>query len=179
MSSFIAHLKTELLAYKEAFGLYDYAAFGWLLFLFLIILVLILLLARKKPRLSLFLVIVVLLLLFVAPFGVKYFLDQTVRKVDVVLDNSAKLQYASSLIVTGHLSNEGKVPYKTCQLTTKVFKIDSNKYKNALNSLKPLRKKTILLDKNLSKGQTMTFKVVFEKFTYAGEYNITLDAVCY
>ncbi len=175
----LAQIKQNLLDYVHALTLYDYVAFGWLLFLFLIILTLAILLGRKKPTLALFLIMIVILLMFVAPFGMKYFLDTTVRKVDVVTDKISKLHFASSLIVTGHLINSGKVPYQKCRVNAKVFKINENKYRNILNNLKPLRNKTIVVDKNISEGQEAMFKIVFDKFTYSKEYNVTLSAECY
>ncbi len=175
----IANLKSSFIDYIQALTLYDYAAFGWLLFLFLIILTLAILLGRKKPTLALSLIMIVILLMFVAPFGMKYFLDTTVRKVVVVTDKVAKLHFASSLIITGHIINSGKVPYQKCRVNAKVFKISENKYKNILNSLKPLRNKTIVVDKNISQGEQAVFKIVFDKFTYTKEYNVTLSARCY
>ncbi len=175
----LEQLKENLLDYLHTLTLYDYTAFGWLLFLFLIILTLAVLLGRKKPTLALFLIMIVILLMFVAPFGIKYFLDKTVRKVEVVTDKISKLHFASSLIVTGHLINSGKIPYQKCRINAKVFKINDNKYKNILNNLKPLRNKTIVVEKNISQGQEAMFKIVFDKFTYSKEYNVTLSAGCY
>ena len=106
----LENLKQSFIDYANSLSIYDYAAFGWLIFLFIIILTLAILLGRKKPSLAIFLVMIAILLMFVAPFSIKYFLDKTVRKVDVVTDKISKLHYASSLIVTGHLSNSGKVP---------------------------------------------------------------------
>jgi uncharacterized protein (UPF0333 family) len=137
------------------------------------------LLGRKKPTLAVFLVIVVILLMFVAPFAVKYFLDQTVRKVDVSLDEVAKLNYAEALIVKGHLKNSGKISYQKCHIEAKVFEINSNKYKNMLNNLKPFRNETILLEENISKGDEAVFKIVFEDFKNTHEYNVSLSGVCY
>jgi len=175
----IGNLKANFLDYVHALTLYDYVAFGWLLFLFLIILTLAILLGRKKPRLAISLIMMTILLMFVAPFGLKYFLDKTVRKVDVVMDKVSKLHFASSLIVTGHLSNDGKVPFQKCRINAKVFKIDENKYKNMLNSLKPLRNKTIVVDKNISQGEEAVFKIVFENFKTTKDYNVSLSAECY
>ncbi len=175
----LQHYKQSLIDYMHALTVYDYAAFGWLLFLFLIILTLAILLGRKKPTLAITLIMIVILLMFIAPFGIKYFLDTTVRKVEVVTDKISKLHYASSLIVTGHLINAGKVPYQKCRINAKVFKISDNKYKNILNNLKPLRNKTILLDENISEGEEVVFKIVFENFRYSKEYNVTLSGACY
>ena len=175
----IENIKNSFLDYIHALTLYDYAAFGWLLFLFLIILTLAILLGRKKPRLAIALIMITILLMFVAPFGIKYFLDNTVRKVDVVTDKISKLHYASSLIVAGHLSNAGKVPFQKCRINAKVFKVSDNKYTNILNNLKPLRNKTIVVDKNISQGEEAVFKIVFEDFKYTKDYNVSLSASCY
>ncbi len=175
----LQHIKQGLIDYIHALTVYDYIAFAWLLFLFLIILTLAILLGRKKPTLAIFLIMIVILLMFVAPFGIKYFLDKTVRKVDVVTDKISKLHFASSLIVTGHLINVGKIPYQKCTINAKVFKISENKYRNILNNLKPLRNKTIVVDKNISEGEEAMFKIVFDKFTYSKEYNVTLSGECY
>lgn len=175
----LENFKQNLIDYTNALTLYDYVAFGWLLFLFSIILTLAILLGRKKPTLAIFLVMITILLMFVAPFGVKYFLDTTVRKVVVVTDKVSKLHFASSLIIAGHLSNDGKVPFQRCRITAKVFKIDENRYKNILNNLKPLVEKTIVVDKNISKGEEAVFKIVFENFKYTDDYNVSLSGECY
>ena len=175
----LQNLKQNLVDYTNALTMYDYAAFGWLVFLFSIILILAILLGRKKPTLAIMLIMITILLIFIAPFGIKYFLDNTVRKVDVVTDKISKLHFASSLIIAGHLRNDGKVPFQKCRITAKVFKINENKYKNILNNLKPLENKTIVVDKNISQGEEAVFKIVFENFTYSKEYNVSLSGVCY
>ena len=175
----LKNIKENLLDYVHSLTVYDYAAFGWLLFLFLIFLTLAILLGRKKPTLAIALIMITILLMFVAPFGIKYFLDTTVRKVDVVTDKVAKLHFASSLIVTGHITNAGKVPYQKCRINAKVFKISENKYRNILNNLNPLRNKTIVVDKNISQGEEAMFKIVFENFKYSKEYNVSVSGACY
>jgi ATP-dependent phosphoenolpyruvate carboxykinase len=118
-------------------------------------------------------------LIFVAPFGVKFFLDQSVRKVEVITDKITKLNFASSLIITGHIKNEGKIAYKKCQITAKVIKYDENEYKNTLNSLKPIISKSIDINKSISKGEEALFKIVIDDFKYKKDYNVTLSGVCY
>jgi hypothetical protein len=175
----LQNLKQSLIDYLNALTIYDYAAFGWLLFLFLIILTLAILLGRKRPTLAISLIMITIVLMFVAPFGIKFFLDKTVRKVEIVTEKISKLHFASSLIISGHVVNDGKVPFKKCRINAKVFKISENKYKNILNNLKPLRNKTIVVDKNISQGESAMFKIVFENFTYAKEYNVSLSGECY
>jgi len=159
--------------------MYDYAAFGWLIFLFIIIMTLVILLSRKKPKLALFLVFVSILLIFVAPFGVKFFLDQSIRKVEVITDKITKLNFASSLVVTGHIRNDGKITYNKCQVTAKVIKYDENEYKNTLNSLKPIISKSIDINESIYQGEEALFKIVIDDFKYKKDYNVTLSGVCY
>ena len=175
----LSKIKESLIDYIHALTIYDYAAFGWLLLLFFIILVLAILLGRKKPTLAISLIMITILLMFVAPFGIKYFLDKTVRKVEVVTDDISQLHYAASLIITGHLLNDGKVPYQKCRINAKVFKVSKNKYRNILNNLKPLRNKTIVMEKNISQGEEAVFKIVFENFRYSKEYNVSVSGGCY
>jgi len=125
------------------------------------------------------LIFVSILLLFAGPFGVKYFLDQSVRKVEVVKDEVVKLNYLPELIIKGHLINIGKVDYHGCTIEAKILKSDPNRYKNILYSLKPLYKKSIYLDKNVSIKERVDFKMVIENFVYKKDFNVTLSGVCY
>ena len=160
-------------------SIYDYIAVGWFVFVLLLLFVLIILLARKKPRLAVWLTLLSIILIIVAPFGIKYFLDQSVRKVEVIKEKVVKLNFANSLVVTGLIKNEGDVDFHTCKIDAKVIRYSKNKLKAHINSLEPIRFISKVIDKNLSVGMQMPFKVVFEDFRYKGDYNITLEGVCY
>jgi len=159
--------------------IYDYILFGWLIFSLLLIFVLIILLAKKRPKLATILALFSVVLVLVAPFGIKYLLDQSVRKVIVKKNKIVKLKFSSSLIVTAEITNSGNIDFHTCQIDTKVIRYDPNKIKFAINSLKPIRSVSKIIDKNLTVGDTLPFKVVFEDFKYKGDYNITMEGVCY
>ncbi len=175
----IEEIRLKFLTYINSLTIYDYVAFGWLIFFILIILVLIVLLSRKKPKLAIFMLLFTLLLIVVAPIGIKYFLDMSVRKVELFDKKVTKLNYDSSLILTAKLKNSGKITYKKCFISAKVFKIENNKYKDILNRLKPMRIKTISIDKRLHEGDVTDFKIIIDGFKYGGDFNTSLSAECY
>ncbi len=172
-------IKNNLLTYLHSFSIYDAIAFGWLGFLLLILFVLVVLLARKKPRLATFLLLISILALFIGPFGIKYFLDKSVRKVDLKLEKTTQLNFAKSLVVNGTLTNSALVRFHTCQINATIYHSEKNPYKNMLSQLNPLRSKTIKLDKALEMGESEPFKIIFENFDYKGDYNVSLTGSCY
>ncbi len=136
-------------------------------------------LARKKPKLATFLLLVSILALFIGPFGIKYFLDKSVRKVNLKLEQMTHLNFAKSLVVNGTLTNSALVPFHTCQINATVYHSEKNRYKNMLSRLNPLRSKTVKIDKSLEMGESEPFKIVFENFNYKGDYNVSLTGSCY
>ncbi len=136
-------------------------------------------LARKRVKIAIFLLLVSFVLLIVGPLGIKYFLDQSVRRVEVIKDKVVKLNFQPSLIINGHIKNNGKISFKECKITAKVIRSDKNIYKNYLNTLKPLRIKTIDIKENLTIGNKKMFKIIIDDFRYQGDLNVTLSGVCY
>jgi aromatic ring-opening dioxygenase LigB subunit len=159
--------------------MYDYIAFGWLFGLLLMMILTALLSANKKPKLASFLIFTSFILMFTAPIGIKIFLDKTVRKVEILDQNSTKLNFSKALVITGKIKNQGKIDLHKCYINAKVLKTSNNKYLDFLYNLKPIRKRTILTEANLSKEKFEEFKVVFEKFNYKKEYRVSLSAECY
>lgn len=172
-------LKQRLNDYADTLTMYDYAAFGWLLFLLIVLILLALLFSKKSPKMASLLIFLTFTLMFTAPIGLKIFLDSTVRKVEVLDQNHTHLNFSKSLIVTGNLHNLGKIDMKKCYIQTKILKQTENKYLNMLYSLKPIRKRTTILDENLTQNSNKELKVVFEKFNYTKAYRVTLSAECY
>ncbi len=175
----IKQLKQSLIDYSNSLTIYDYVAFGWLFFLLFALLALSITLSKKRPRCAIILIILTLILIFTAPVAIKLFLDKTVRKVVILDQNHTELNFSKSLIVTGMVQNLGKVEFHKCYINTKIVKLSQNKYMNLLNSLKPIRKKSIIVQRDIAYGESKEFKVVFEKFRYPKEYNVTISAECY
>jgi len=175
----LKNLKMSLVDYVNSLTIYDYIAFGWLIFLLFILLLLSVLLFRKKPKLASFLLFIVFITMFTGPVFTKIFLDKTVRKVEIVDQNHTLLNFSKSLIVTGKLYNKSKIDFYICHVSAKVLKVSDNKYKNIINSIKPIRKKSIIIDVNISKNEYKEFKMIFEEFKYKNNYNVITVAECY
>jgi len=172
-------LKQRLIDYTESLTVYDYAAFGWLLFILVGLILLAILFSRKKPKFAVSLIFFTFILMFTAPFGIKIFLDKTVRKVVIKDQNQTFLKFSKSLLVTGSICNLGQVDMKKCYIKTKVLKKSKNKYIDFLYALKPIAKRTTIMDNNLTQNESKEFKVLFEKFKYPKEYKVTISAECY
>ncbi len=172
-------LKHRFIDYSHSLTMFDYFAYGWLFFLLIVLILLALLFSKKKPKLSISLIFLTFILMFTAPLGIKIFLDQTVRKVEIQDQNQTYLKFSKALLVTGKITNIGKVDMKKCYIITKVLKKSKNKYINLLYALKPIVKRTIIMDKNITQYKSQEFKVLFEKFKYPKEYQVTVSAECY
>ena len=173
-------LKERILDYLHHLSPYDYIAYGWLVAVLVGFLLLSIVLAGKKPKTSLVLILIVLILMMAGPFGMKYALDRTIRKVALEDTNTTQLQFAKDLIVTGKIANEGKIDMSGCRVFVKVLKKDDNRYKQMLYKLKPLRKKSIHIKKRLAKGEEMAYRVVLEHFTlHKDTYVVEQNVECY
>ncbi len=172
-------LKVRLTDYINSFTIYDYSAFGWLLIILFFLLILSIVLINSRPKLSGFFIFVVFISIFTAPVAVKILLDKTIRKVVIVDQYHTKLNFAKYLIVTGIIENRGKVNFARCYINTKVKKVSNNKYINILNYIKPIRNRTIVMDKNISVNNQGDFKVIFKKFNYDKKYEVKVMAECY
>ncbi len=172
-------LKQRILDYIHYLSIYDYIAYGWLLALLICFLLLAIVLANKKPKLATFFIFSVFVLMFIGPLGLKYGLDKIIRNALVVDQNSTQLPFSKNLVVVGKIENRGKVDFQKCRVFVKVLKEDKNKYKQILDLLKPIRKKTLTLDSNISKGKTLAYRVVLDHFDYHKSYIVTQDVECY
>ena len=173
-------LKLSLLTYIKHFGLYDYLAFGWLLFTFFILIILASLIARRSSIASLLTVIFALLLLVVSPFFIKIKLGDTLRATKTEITMVKKLTFSASLIVEGNIYNHSTKDFSLCLIRTSIFKqTDSQGFKAYLNSLKPIANQSILVTKDLLKEETMEYQAVFDGFEYSGDVFATLKAECY
>lgn len=174
----IKHLKESLTDYLHYLTIYDYVAFGWL-YALLFVLIIFAIVIRKRTKTAISLILLSVALMMIAPIAIKLFLDHTIRKTSIVDQNHTALTYAKSLVITGQVHNEGKISLQKCYIHANVLRYSDNKYKNWLNYLKPIRKQTIVLDKNLTQNESREFKMVLEAFEYDKEYNVTLRSECY
>ncbi len=171
-------LKQRIIDYIHHLTIYDYFAISWVGVFFLFLMLIVFLNIKKRAKFAFFLFVITLLITVFSPIFIKLYFDKTVRKVDILNQKITKLHFAKMLIIKGKLQNKGKIDFKKCRIFTKVVKKDKNKYKNILNSLKPLRKKSILLDRELKKDSLERFKVVINDFDLS-DYEVKVTAECY
>ena len=173
-------LKLSLLTYVKHFGLYDYLAFGWLLFTFLALIILASLIAKKSSVASLFMIIIALILLVVSPFFIKLKLSEITRATTTEISMVKKLTFSDSLIVEGSIYNHSNKDFSLCLVHTTVIKqTDAQGFKAFINTLKPIANQSILVKQTLLKEGVMEFQSVFDDFVYSGDVNASLSAECY
>ncbi len=171
-------LKQRILDYAHNLTNYDYIAYGWLFALLICFLLLSVVLIGKKPKTSIFFMMLVSLFMIAGPFGIKYGLDQTVRKAVIVDENITQLPFSKNLVVLGEVENRGKIDFNRCRVFLSVLKKDDNEYLQLLYSLKPLRKKTIVVDK-IPKGEKSAYKIVLNRFSPKVKYLVKQSVECY
>jgi len=172
-------LKQRVLDYIHHLSTYDYIAYGWFLGVMLGFLLLAVILAGKKPKTSTFFLFIVLLSIMIGPFGLKYGLDKTIRNAEIVDENITELPFSQNLVVLGAIQNSGKIDYQKCRVFVNVLRDDPNEYKQILYTFKPIRKKTIVIDQNINKGEQMKYKVVLGNFKSPYKYYVSQSVECY
>ncbi len=173
-------LKERILDYVHHLTAYDYIAYGWLAAVLVGLLLLSIALIGKKTGLSLLLILFVLLGMMAGPFGIKYGLDHTVRKVVLTDTNTTQLTFAKNLIVVGEIANRGKVDMQGCRVFVNIVRKDPNRYKQLLWMLKPLRRKSMHIQRPLKRGSDMDYRVVFDHFAMQeGTYIVRQSVECY
>ncbi len=175
----LMQLKARILDYLHHLTKYDYIAYGWLLGILIGFLLLAVVLSGRKPKTSLFFILIVLILMLIGPFGMKYALDQTVRKVVLIEQNVTELPFARNLIVLGKIKNLGRVDMAGCRIFVDVVKKDENRYKQLLYRLKPLRKEVLAINQKVPKGKEMPYKIVFDHFKLKYPYSVTQSLECF
>jgi hypothetical protein len=168
LNNFFQHLHT-----------YDYFAFAWIAILFILFIILAVKF-RQKYVLAVFLTLIGFIVLTIGPLASNYYLHQNyLYKNKVDLETSKKLQFSKSLLLTGNIQNLGQENFIGCLMKIKIIKPENGYYQQLENSFKPIKKKSILLDMNLSINENRKFRLLVEPFNYKKEFNISLNAECY
>lgn len=175
----IEAIKLSFVTYISHFGMYDYIAYAWLILTFFIALLLSILLAKKSSILSILTLLFSLSILLAGPFVLKNILDERLRANTVEMTSVKKLHFTNVLIVDGTVQNLSKNIFSTCALHASVTKDSPNKVKQFIYKLKPLRKKSILLEKSLEPMQQEYFKIIFNNFASTDDINVSISAECY
>jgi len=169
-------MKEKITAFINHLLVYDYILFGSAFALFLLFIILAILL-RNRLGVALFFVLFGFVMLLLAPtFGYiqmhKYLFKNTTE-----LISYKQLSFVPAVVVKGKLTNSSKFNFNECKVTATVYSYTSNKLKNYIYKLKPLKKSSMLVH-NIERNSTKEFKFIVEPFSYSKEYNITLGANC-
>jgi len=172
-------IKLRILDYAHHLTIYDYFAFSMVGVFFLFSFLIFIMIARKRLGFGILWLFLSILVVVASPLFIKIYFDQTVKKVKIINKKETKLNFAKMLVIKGELKSEAKIDFKKCRVFAKIIKKDQNKYKKILNSLKPKRYLSILLDRELKRGESMPFKIVFKDFVPKYEYKTEVYGECY
>ncbi len=172
-------LKYRIFDYIHHLTIYDYFAYSMVGVFFLFSFIVFLMIAKRRLGLGLLWLVLSIMTVFASPFMIKIYFDKTVKKVDIVDLNNTQLDFAKMLVIKGKLKSQAKIDFVKCRIFAKIIKTDKNKYRNILNNLKPKRYVSILLDKELKKGDSEAFKIVFKKFQPKYKYKTEVSGECY
>lgn len=159
--------------------MYDYIGYSWLILTFFVALLLAILLAKRSALLSILVLLFSLVLVGVGTFFLKHILDDYLRHSHITVTSVKKLHFSDILIVDGLIQNNSKNPFTMCTLHTNIYKQSSNSLKQFLYSLKPLRKKSILITKGIQPNGEEDFKVVFYNYSLNDDINASVQPECY
>jgi len=118
-------------------------------------------------------------LLFAGPFVLKHYLDMYLRPSSAQPILIKKLSFSDTLIVTGLVTNQSKKIFTTCKIDVSVLKTSKSDIQNFINQLKPLLKQSISIDRLIEVNATEEFRVVFDRYTYTEDINVSIDSECY
>ena len=90
-----------------------------------------------------------------------------------------KLSFSDTLIVTGEVTNLSNKSFSTCKVNISVLKSSKSNIQNFINELKPLLKQSIFIDEPIEINATKEFRVVFDRYTYPKDINISIKSECY
>jgi hypothetical protein len=136
-------------------------------------------LSKKSQIISLFFLFVSLGLLFAGPFVLKNYLDKALRQTKVETTLVKKLNFSNTLIVQGNIINLSKRKLSICSLHVDVVRNGKNSLQEFVNKLKPIRKRTMILDRSLDINDSIDFRVVFENFFNEKDFNVSIESSCY
>lgn len=170
-------IRTYVTEFISVLTNYDYMSFSVTFLLFALLLILSLLI-RQHIRISAFLVFLSFFSLFLGPVIMHKVVKATLFKHDANVTLMKKLAYSDTLVVKGKVSYLGKNEAHYCDITVDLYKRENNFFKDFANGINAYRSGTTRVSYPFNKGDVRPFKVVFEPFTYLGDYDVKLDTDC-
>ncbi len=165
--------------YFQNLTLYDYIGIGIVGIVFLLLFILSLILLFKKPFLGFLIFLLSFLILPFGIFGIKDFLNQTLRKSEFVIKKAKPLHFSNSLLIEAQIRNLSKIDFRQCFIQLKIIKKSNSKLKNFLFTLKPLQIKTIYLYKPIPKNSSYILKKILDNVTYNKNEKLISEIACY
>jgi hypothetical protein len=172
-------LRQRFLDYIEYLTIYDYFALSWIGLLFFLSVVISLLLIKKNIILSFIVVLFSFIMLLISPIVIKVVFDQDIKKVELSDQKIDRLGFSKILVVKGSIKNISKIDFKKCRVLASILEENQNSYQKYINYLKPLRKKSIVIEKELKREDSYSYKIVFEDFNLTKGYLVKVYGECY
>ena len=169
-------IREKIIAFVHHLLIYDYILFGVAFTLFLLFIILAILL-RNRFGIAIFCVLLGFTFLVGGPTIGYIELHKYLFKNSTKLISQKRLHFVDAILVRGSLRNESKFNFTECEVITTVYKSTSNRLKNYIYKIKPLKRSALILH-DIPKGTTKKFKLFVEPFKYSKEYNLTLGASC-
>ena len=146
---------------------------------FLLLFTLSMILIFKKPFLGFLIFIFSILVLPLGIFGVKKFLNQTLRKSEFVIKKIKPLHFSNSLLLEAKIKNLSRINFDQCLIELKIIKKSDSKIKNFLFKIKPLQSKIIYLYKPIPKNSSYTLKKILDNVLYSNSKKLISKIACY
>lgn len=156
--------------------IYDYILFGSTLLIFLILIVLTIIF-RKKFYLALFLHLIAFsTLIGGSAFGYMQ-MHNYLFKNNTTLKSYKKLNFTQAIVAYVDITNESSRNFKSCKVTTTIYKTKQNLIMQTILKLKPITKMSII-ESDIDVNETRELKFLIEPFTYGSDFNISVGAKC-
>jgi len=156
--------------------IYDYILFG-VAFVLFILFILLGILLRNKIGLALFFILIGFSTLILAPTVGYIELHKYLFKNTTTVTSQKRLTFTQAVVIDGKITNNSMFDFSECKITASAYKVGQNKYKNYLLKFKPFQNIS-MLESNISKGKTRSFKMIMEPFVYSKDYNISIKSKC-
>ena len=171
-------LRERIFDYAHHLTIYDYFAYSWVLITFVFLIIFVFILMKKSPKIAILLFFIASLFLMFSPIFVKIIFDKSIKKVEIIDKDIKKLNFSHMLIIQGKIKNKAKIDFDKCRVFAFVIKKSDNKYKQFLNHLKFKRYLSIVINKQLKRGESLPFKLIFKEF-YEDSYITKIYGECY
>lgn len=172
-------LRAMLKSFLNLLTVYDYLAFG-ALFAFCVLLVLLGIMLRRLTFLSFVMTFLGFGALIVGPFFSYDFIRQTIYKSQIQVVKFKQLKFTKALVIDVRVANLSHKDFTRCNLTLSVYKKtdDNSSFIERIRALRPLRKKRMVLEKNITAGLKSDVKIILEPFRYTKAFDIDLSGSC-